>query len=171
MIFTIEQLERCVLICARPFFFFADKLFHISLRWLFIFIYNFSIFSAEKNSISSMQNSRIHEVKLTYFLIAKSFQISLWWLLFVYNFCHFRWSIDFFFVMWFEQAKKRFKWTELKIGKLKKLKAKGHTDKEIAKMLGTSYSSVNNKWNSFKVTCHVHDNSSLLFRSHERDYK
>ena len=35
-------------------------------------------------------------------------------------------------------------------------------------MLGTSYRSVQSKWNSLKVTCHVHDNSSLLFRSHER---
>jgi hypothetical protein len=35
-------------------------------------------------------------------------------------------------------------------------------------MLGTSQDSVKSKWNSFKVTCHVHDNSSLLFRSLER---
>ena len=35
-------------------------------------------------------------------------------------------------------------------------------------MLGTSLDSVKSKWNSFKVTCHVHDNSSLLFRSLER---
>ena len=53
--------------------------------------------------------------------------------------------------MWFEQAKKRFKWTELKIEKLKKLRAKGHTHKEIAKMLGTGQNSVKNKWNRLKV--------------------
>ena len=124
-----------------------------------------------KDAISVMQNSKIQGVKLTYFWIAKSFQISLEWSLFFTIFFHFYWSIDFFFVMWFEQAKKRFKWTEIKIGKLKKLKAKGYTQKEIAKRLGTSYSSVKSKWRSLKVTCHVHDNSSLLFRSHERDYK
>ena len=80
-------------------------------------------------------------------------------------FFHFRWSIDFFFVMWFEQAKKRFKWTELKIGKLKKLKAKGHTNKEIAKMLGTSHGSVNSKWKNVKVI------SLHLPCSHQKDYK
>ena len=40
----------------------------------------------------------------------------------------------------------------MKIKKLKKLKGKGHTDKEIGKMLGTSHGSVSKKWERLKVT-------------------
>ena len=59
--------------------------------------------------------------------------------------------------MLFEQAKKKFIWTTLKIAKLKKLKAEGdRTDKEIANILGTSHSSLIGKWQRVKktkVTC------------------
>ena len=47
--------------------------------------------------------------------------------------------------MLIEQAKKRKKWTEFEVEELFRMKDEGLTDKEIAKELGVTYSSVAGK--------------------------